>query len=375
MLRKALASRFYFRACCFVFYFVIASASFNGYYNKWHFAEAGASGEDDRYHFEMMVDGSAYRPYVYRQFLPDIANWLDSVVPRSAKAWLYNHYGIGTDAQEGAIFDSPTTENPIYFFRYLVLYLATFLFTLLALYALYLVCKALEIPLPAAVLAPAFVILMIPYFESGGGFFYDYPELAFFALAFWIALRFDWWWILPVTVLGTWNKETFLLFVPTLYPLLRGRRSRIGSWLAVAVLCIAGAAVHYRIRLRFAHNPGGSMELHWRDQLNFFLHPLRALFCPEMTYGVYGVKVFALIPVALLLFAAWHSWPHLPRAVQRHGQIAAAINIPLYLLACSPGEWRDLSLLYVFALIVLASSLGQWITDTQPTSYDVRMHR
>ncbi|MGA3132021.1 MAG: hypothetical protein ABSD59_14535 [Terracidiphilus sp.] len=368
MIRKALAARLYFRACCFVLYFAVAAASFNGYYNKWHFAETGASGEDDRFHFEMMVDGTAYRPYVYRQLLPDTANWLDRVVPHDAKTWLFNHDGIGTEAQQGAISDSPTVESTDYFFRYLVLYVATFLFALLAVYAMYMVCRTLEMPTPAALLAPAIVILMIPYFESEGGFFYDYPELAFSALAFWIALRFDWWWIVPVAILGTWNKESFLLFVLTLYPLLRRRGSRLGSWTGIAVLCFAGGAVHYWIRARFAHNAGGDMELHWRDQLNFFLHPWNALFSPETTYGVYGLKAFMLIPVALLVYAAWRAWPHLPRAIQRHGLIAATINIPLYLLTCWPGEWRNLSLLYIISLIVLGSCLGEWMSRSKAAS-------
>jgi hypothetical protein len=44
-------------------------------------------------------------------------------------------------------------ETSVYFFRYLILYVATFLSTFLAVYAMYLVCKALEMPAPAAVLA------------------------------------------------------------------------------------------------------------------------------------------------------------------------------------------------------------------------------
>ncbi|MGB7266941.1 MAG: hypothetical protein WBC92_15610, partial [Terracidiphilus sp.] len=107
---------------------------------------------------------------------------------------------------------------------------------------------------------------------------------------------------------------------------------------------------------------------HWRNQLHFFLHPWQMLFSPETTYGVYGFKAFSLILVALLTLAAWRAWPHLPHAVQRHGQIAVAINIPLYLIACSPGEWRNLSLLYVFALIVLAASLSEWMTNSQTLS-------
>ena len=62
MVRKTLASRLFFRVCCLVLYLVAASVSFNGYYDKWHFGEDGVSGEDDRFQFEMMMDGTAFRP-------------------------------------------------------------------------------------------------------------------------------------------------------------------------------------------------------------------------------------------------------------------------------------------------------------------------
>ncbi len=65
------------------------------------------------------------------------------------------------------------------------------------------------------------------------------------------------------------------------------------------------------------------------------------------------------------MIAVWRAWPHLPRAVQRHAQIAAAINIPLYLLACSPGELRDLSSPYTVFPPVVASNLGEWIGNSE----------
>ena len=361
MIQNAFASRLYYKACCFVLYFVAASASFNGYYGKWHFAEDGASGEDWRYHFEMMVDGTAHRPYVYRQLLPAAANWMDRAVPRSFETWLYNYQGGGEEAHMNVVFDTATAENPTYFFRYLIFYIATFLFALLAVYAMYLVCRALKIPQPAAVFAPAIVILLVPYIESEGGFFYDYPELAFLALAVWIALKFDWWWMIPVAALGTWNKESFLLAIPTLYPLMRQRSSRMNAWLGVAVLCLVSVAVYTPIRMRFAHNPGSAMELHWHDQLNYYAHPLNLLFGTEITYGVLAIKAFTLVPMVLLGWTVWRGWRHLPIAIQRHGLIAAAINIPLYFLFCWPGELRNLSLLYVVFLLVLAVNLNQWI--------------
>ena len=361
MVTRTFTAALYYRTCLFALFFVAASVSFNGYYDKWHFSEDGVTGENDRFQFEKMVDGTAYRPFVYRQMIPTAANSIDRAVPQSFKAWAYNYQGGGPQAHVEALFESPTAENPVYFFRYVIVYSATFLFALLAVYAMHLVCQALGLPPPAAVFAPVLVILLVPYVESGGGFFYDYPELAFLALAVWVALRFRWWWVIPVAALGAWNKESFVFILPALYPFFRQRSSRLRAWLAVSVLGVVCLAVYYPIHLHFAHNPGEAMEVHWRDQLNYFLHVRDFVLGTEMTYGVPMLKAFTLAPLTLLAWTVWRSWQSLPRVIQRHGQIAAAINIPLYLLSCSPGELRDLSLLYVFFLLALATALNNWI--------------
>lgn len=72
-------------------------------------------------------------------------------------------------------------------------------------------------------------------------------------------------------------------------------------------------------------------------------------------------KAFTLVPMVLLLWTIWRGWRQLPAAIQRHGQVAAAINIPLYLLFCTPGELRDLSMLYVVLMLVLAANLSEAI--------------
>jgi hypothetical protein len=360
MAQKTLADRLFYNACCFVLYFLAAAVSFNGYYDKWHFGEDGVSGEDDRFQFEMVMDGTAFRPYVFRQMLPSAANWIDHAVPQSFRTWLYSYQAAGPGARIEPIFDSPTAENPVYFFRYLIVYGVTFLFALLAVYALHLVCLALDLPPPAAVIAPVIVILLFPYIESGGGYFYDYPELAFLALAVWASLKFRWWWVIPVVALGTWNKESFLFFIPALYPFFRRRGSRLDAFLAVAVLSLVSVAVYYPIRLHFAHNPGAALESHWRDQLQYFLHWDYFLLGTEKTYGLPMLKAFTLVPLALLAWNVARAWPRLPRIVQRHAQIAAAINLPLYFLFCWPGELRDLSMLYVVFLLVLAINLNNW---------------
>ena len=354
------SSKLYYRVCCFVLFFVAASASFSGYYQKWHFAEADMAGDDSWASIEAMLDGTAHRPSVYRQLLPDTANWLDRHVSQTTKQRLDRWEASDDNRLLDAISASPTATDPQYSFRYLVIYGETFLFALLAVYAMYLVCRALEVAWPGALFAPVILILLLPYIMTKGGFFYDYPELAFFALAVWIALRFRWWWLIPIVVLGTWNKETFLLFVATLYPLLRRHGARVEAAIRTGALGMVSLAVLIPIRLRFAQNAGGGPGVWWQAQLHFLLNAHNMFFATEETYGMRMLSAYTLLPMALLVWTVVRGWRHLPQAIQQHGRIAAAINVPLYIYFCNPGEMRNLSMLYVVFLLLIAVNLNQW---------------
>ena len=357
IVHKAFSTRIYYAVCCFVLYFVAAAASFTGYYDKWHFSEAQMAGEDARFSFEKIVDGTATRPVAYRVLLPTVANWVDAAVPKPFERWLYDYQNF---QKMDAFFPSPTAEDPVYFFRYLILYLETFLFALLAVYAMQLVCRALGFGPATALFTPVVVILLVPFIECNGGFFYDYPELALVSLAVWIALKFEWWWILPVALLGTWNKESFLLFMPTLYPFLRQRAVPIRAAAQVAVLMLLCGIAYLPVRLRFAVNPADASVIPGMDQLNYFLHPHNFLFDTETTYGLILWKSSTILPMALLVWTIWLAWSRLPLMIKRHAQIATAINLPLYVLFCAPGELRNLSMLYVALLAVLATNLEEW---------------
>ena len=81
-------------------------------------------------------------------------------------------------------------------------------------------------------------------------------------------------------------------------------------------------------------------------------------------------RAFTLIPLALLVWTVWRGWKLLPKPFQRHGQIAAAINLPLFFLFCQPGEMRDLSMLYIVFLLLLAMNitavLQSWTGSERP---------
>ncbi len=353
------AAKLYVRVCWFVLFFVAASASFSGYYQKWHFAEADVAGDDSWASIEGMLDGTAHRPSVYRRLLPDTVNWMDRVAPQAVRDWV-GGADAGDEPSLYAMSASATASNPRYAFRYRVIYVETFLCALIAVYAMYFVCSELWPGSPGALLAPVIVILLLPYLMTGGGFFYDYPELAFFALAVWVALRRRWWWLIPLAALGTWNKETFLLFLITLYPLLRRNASRGAAVFRTGVLCAVSLAVLMAIRLRFAQNPGGGMEALGPRLASFYLHPHTLFFATEETYGLRVLSASTLLPMALLVWTVVRGWKELPAAIRRHAQIAAVINLPLYIFFCNPGELRNLSMLYVVLLLVVAANVNGW---------------
>jgi hypothetical protein len=353
-------SKLYYKACCLALFFVAAAASFNGYFVKWHFREAGTSEFMPRASFDVLVDGSAARPYVYRQLLPMLATWIDGRVSERIKDRLLTAKGDRGPTFLSRLVDSPLAQDRIWFLRYLIVYALVFLFAWLSVHALFQAGKVLGYPSPPSALAAIAFILLMPYFLTVGGYLYDYPELAFCALAVWMAVKCDWWWIVPLAAMATWNKESFLLFVPTLYPFLRARYSRLRAAIGTGIIGSACVAVYAFLRMRFQHNPGGAVENHAIAQFYWFLHfftnPFR-----EKTYGLPVTPLFNLLCLALIVWTVWRGWRHLPQAAQRHAQIAAIINVPLYVLFCEPGELRDLSLLYVTLFLLIAANLTEWI--------------
>jgi len=182
-------------------------------------------------------------------------------------------------------------------------------------------------------------------------------------------MTFDWWWMVPLVALATWNKESFLLVTLTLYPILRCRHSRVSALVGTGCLATTCAAVYLAIRSQFTHNPGGTLLLQWQEQLKFMSHPMD-LMRMEVTYGITGFRAFSVFPLALLVWIVWRGWRLLPPEIQRHGQIAAAINIPLYFVFCMPGEMRDLSMLYIVFMSLLAATFANETKEMSPSALE-----
>jgi hypothetical protein len=363
MARPILTSKLYFRLIVSLALFLAAAASFEGFYSKYHLLEAGTVNPELKQTFEAEVDGTAPRPFVYRQLLPMTANWLAGVLssrfPRQTESWL--HHGNDGLPIGARFLNSPVVREPRYWLRYCIVYAMVFLGAWISAICIYGLCLHAGFSPAASLLASVTLILLMPWLFTGGGYYYDYPELAFLLLAAWWAASRPWWWLLPVAALATWNKESFLLFVPALYPLLRARASRARSFAATAVLGVVSAAVWEWLRIRYRYNSGGALEFHLPDHLRLFAHPGILLFSLEETYGVVVLRGVYIILLVLIVWAWCRAWKHLPVIYRRHATIAAAINVPLYILFCEPGELRDLSMLYATLALLLAAAWSGWI--------------
>ena len=359
----ALSKRFSGALLLSVAYFLVAAAAFNGFYDKWHFREGAP-----RFAFASVIDGTADRPFVYRQLLPTAASWLEDALPPAAKqralSALLDRRGM-LRSRKGEL---PRVE-PGYVLRHQLVYYACFGLLWLSLFVMRRLCIEIGIDPVAASLAPGLFALTLPFWMTAGGYFYDFPELFFLASALLLAQRGRWLLLVPVTLLGTLNKESFLFFVVTLFPILRARYSARKTSALVAGLTGISGVTYLGLRAAYAGNPGGSLENHLLRNLTFYLHPANLLRF-DSNYGVLTPSGYGLASIVVIALVFRGGWRGLVVPVRQHLWLAAAISVPLLVAFCWPGEMRNLSLCYVGTVAVLARALSGWTAGP-----DARLNR
>jgi len=350
-------------------YTLVASASYCGFFAKYALRD---DSKNDA--LTLMLDGTADRPYVYRQLLPATANLLEAALPRAARQrfldhlqadypqhnWLSNTFVRATDA-----------ANPHYALRYYMVYAMTFGALLGAMLMLRLLCLQLVGNEIAATLAPLAFALAVPV-----GNFWDFPELLFMTVAVWVALRANLLWLLPLTLVATLNKESFLFFLIALYPFVSMRVSSRSRALLLLGTCVAlAAAVNLATKLHYAGNPGELAQFHLWDNLRFLADPRNYLH-GEYTYGILLPKGFNILLLFLAFVVVRAGWSALPPAARHHALLVCAINIPLYLLFGYGDEIRALSMVDVSAALLICGGVAGYVSRAlEPAAGPVTKHQ
>lgn len=334
--------------------FIVASASYGGFFQKWEFRDGTT------YSAIEMFEGTAKRPFVYRQLLPSMANAVEYITPESInqkfQSWLaaeplkrnflYRFFPNATDS-----------TNTEYSVRYYTLYGLSFGSLFLAIFALRALCREIYPDVPAATLAALTFVLIFPVMLTEGGYFYDMPELLFMALAVLLAIRGR---ILPLAIvvaLATFNKESFLFFVLTLYPFLRNRFSLRATVMIEMLLLAIAVIINVVGKLYYADNIGEPVESQLVEHVLWLLKP-SSYFAFEVNYGVPAPKGFNIIHVIVLAILVRSGWRYVTPAVRQHFWIALVINLPLFLAFCYEGELRNLSMLYMTLVLLFAINIS-----------------
>ena len=356
-------SKIFYILCAFFVSFVAASASFNGFYDGQHFFDDATRQLHGRCSFEAAVDGTDDRPYVYRQLLPMAVNFVNARLSSATLDALYNLHNRAGILLRTRLIDSPVMQDKRYFVRYWLMYNLVFIFAWLAVGGAYLSARACGVKRLHAFLAALVFILIVPYLQIRLGHFYDYPEIFFFTIAVWLCVRGPWLLLLPMTVLATLNKESYLLFVVTLYPFLAARFERRKAFSITGSMFVVSAAVYEWLKLLFRNNPGGGLELHISEQWHAFL----TLFMPWHSspiqiYGIWSIPLYSLPGILGFLWAVIACWPILPQAFRYNVLVSSLINLPLFFICCNPAELRDLSLLYPGVIAIIALQCERFST-------------
>ncbi len=337
-------------------YLLVAAAAFNGYYAKHGFQD------DSRYiSARQIMDGTAIRPFVFRRLDPMIANAVADAAPEPLRQELWRRYAhAGTSAVAP---DAAATGGPRYFLAYTVLYYLVFAQFLASLFVLRAVFRRFVGPLAADV-APTIWALLMPVIQAvSAGLFYDYAELLFLSGAVLAALDGRLALLALCAVLGTLNKETFLVFIPTLIPFLRPTMRLPRLIATVGGLMAISALIYVALKRSYAGNGGFDVDANWRANLLFYPDP-RNLLRFEKAYGLPLPRVWGVFWIAAGAALVAKVWGRADPRLKRHLLIAIVVNLPLFLLFGAPAEVRNLSLCFVGVAGLIAYAVEDWSAQT-----------
>lgn len=343
MLNKLIWSRGAGLLLMFALYWIVAAASVSGCLGKW-----GLRDQMPGYGIEQVLDDRASRPFAYRRLLPEAADLAERLTPAALQA-----YVVAKLSPHRTFARATAAADPRYAFRYVLMLHACFAAALGALFVLSAVLRRFGFGRQTCTLAPMIFLLAFPFIQTGGGYYYDVVELFFLSSALLAALQRRWMVLCVLAVPATLNKEAFLFFLPALYPLLRTAMNPRAALATLAGAIGISGAMNVWIKYLYAAAPGDVAHFQLLGNLKAYAR-LSSYLELEVTYGIAGPSGTFIGTALLLAILVLRAWPSCPDVMRRHLAIAALVNLPLFLVFCAPGELRNLSLLFVGLVVLIA---------------------
>jgi hypothetical protein len=290
--------------------------------------------------FRDMLDGTAFKPYVYRVLVPMLLRCVNLLSPHSIEnfvnqelskyfPYFIDHYHVDPDL------------------AYLGVWSVVFYLISLLIYCRLLYLGGYHIvglPRAQAAITPLLGLLMLPPFFRQG-YIYDLPQLALFSACLYLMFRQKWGLYFLLFALLCLNKETsiIILFV-YLATYVDKHASRSLFIVSLLHLFIYGT-IRLLLEQVFQNNHGVSMQIHIIDQVKVFLE--------IWNFG-------ALSQLIAALFIITYKWENKSVFLRRSLILAAPLTL-LFMVGGSPGEYRVFyEVVYVVTLLTFHSITAAW---------------
>jgi hypothetical protein len=341
---KKLLKNFYLLTVVFG---VVAAATYSGFSSKW-----GLSDGLWRLTLDRMFNGTAHKPFVYRQLIPTIANQVAKATPQSVSTLIAKNYNFGPFRYYSKA-SNLVDNSDLYKFKWIIVYWLGFGFLFLSLFVLREILIHFGISPIVSIFAPSLFVLCMPIIQTVGGHVYDFSELFFMSLILLLILKNFYFTTLIFTFFATLNKESFLFFIPSLLPFILQAKEKRKAYTLFALMIALSATVNFWIKYEFASNQGQVAEIHLWHNIISYLNPA-TYFDFDDSYGLLAPRGFNIFNLLLGIILVKTGWSKMCSTIRFHSWIALGINFPLFIVCCWTNEIRNLSFLYITAVILIA---------------------
>ncbi|HEY2732824.1 MAG TPA: hypothetical protein VGI70_02520, partial [Polyangiales bacterium] len=247
---------------------------------------------------------------------------------------------------------------------YHFIYFADFAALLASLFGLRaLLARLPDISRSVADLMPVGFCVLLPIVFLCGGQLYDFLELFAEVAIPLLAISRRHLWLIAFVPLAACNKETVILTTLAIAPLTVSRWGIRRTWILALSAALASGVV-IAIHLHYRTRPGEPFEEHLRENIGYWLRlDSYRQFTSILAPGVPFPKPQNLLLLAPLTAMLTWAYRHAaPRDERRWLTLAAALDLPLFVVLGYRDEIRALSLLFV----PLATFCARFFSNEEP---------
>jgi hypothetical protein len=321
-----------------------------------------------------MLAGDAYRPFVYRQLLPSLVNYVEPALPQVITGYLADSIAPLLHRQfvEPLInrykYDEPSLRNRAsqdwsqksYRVKYVLTVTAMFASLWATLNILANIASMVGASEAVRFIGPVVYALLLPLTFLNGGYFYDFIEQFFVSLLLLAGLKGNWLLWALAAIAGELNKETMLMVPLFLAPLITEKIGLIRALMLTSATSAICFVLYMAVKIIFDLNPGAVMENNLSSNLAFWSDPTTYTRLADMyAIGMPLPRVsFWLVVIAIVIYGV-----HAPRPALLSNSIALAFLIPIFFVLGYNDEFRGLAPAFPLLYLVAVSPQRRKIID------------